>query len=348
MNLQERVPSLRGCNMPKTIVRTIGALALLAGLLVPGVSMAQATGGAFPALYDGVVVDAANGAAYVMSPTGGIDAVEISTGNVLWKSRAAAKPLLVTKGTLVAQAQSPSPSGELLIVALDTKAGRSQGKVQVKLPNGIRARLVDSPSKSFRAKAFTSKEGDVIVTWESQGDQVLQGAVPPSREAAPSTDEGFASQAAAARAAQSLTTGAARLNFAAGRAAAVPYEQAKALQAATEKAAPSMDLRQLASIDGRHILRSEASPEGSLWMPYRWTITDASGATVATIDAPVSMAPFVVAGSQLFYVAQPSMRREGNRLVEEPLRLRSLDLATGNAMWEKAVLDSTYEGILPP
>lgn len=334
--------------MTKTIVRTIGALALLTGLLVPGVSMAQ-TSGAFPALHDGVVVDAASGAAYVMSPTGGIDAIEISTGNLMWKSRAAVKPLLVDKGTLVAQAQSPSPRGEFLIVALDTKAGRAQGKVQVKLPDGIRARLVDSPSKSFRAKAFASAEGDVVVTWESQGDQTLQGAVPPAREAAPSAEEGFASQAAAARAAQTQNTGAARLNFAAGRAVAVPYERAKALQAATEKAAAPLDLRRLASIDGRHILRSESSPEGSLWMPYRWTITDASsGTTIATIDAPVSMAPFVVSGSQLFYVAQPSARREGNRLVEEPLRLRSLDLTTGNAMWEKAVVDSTYEGILPP
>ncbi len=62
MNLQERVPSLRGCNMPKTICRFIGALALLAGLLVPGVAMAQ-TSGAFPALHDGVEVDAARGAA---------------------------------------------------------------------------------------------------------------------------------------------------------------------------------------------------------------------------------------------------------------------------------------------
>ncbi len=284
-----------------------------------------------------------------MSPTGGIDAIEINTGNVMWKSRAAAKPLLVTQGTLVAQAQSSSPRGELLIVALDTKAGRSQGKVQVKLPDGIRARLVDSPSKSFRAKAFASAEGDVVVTWMSEGDQTLQGAVPPAREAAPATEEGFASQAAAVRAAQTQNTGAARLDFASGRAVAVPYERAKALQAATEKAAAPTDLRRLASIDGRHILRSESSPEGSLWMPYRWTITDASsGAAIATIDAPVSMAPFVVSGSQLFYVAQPSARREGKKLVEEPLRLRSLDLTTGNAMWEKAVLDSTFEGILPP
>ncbi|HVR96961.1 MAG TPA: hypothetical protein VMW27_10120 [Thermoanaerobaculia bacterium] len=332
--------------MPNTILRSIGVLAVLAALLVPGVSMAQTSGSAFPALHDGVVVDAASGAAYVMSPTGGIDAVQLSTGNVLWKSRAGVKPLLVTQGTLVAQAEPSSPRGELLIVAIDTRAGRSQRKVEVKLPDGIRARLVDSPSKSFRAQAFAAANGDVVVTWLSEGDQVLQGAVPPDREAPPGG--GIAGQAAAARAALSQTTGAARIDFAAGRAVAVPYAKAQALKPAMEKAATPTDLRQLAAIDGRHILSSERSPGGSLFMPYRWTIATAAGAEIATIDAPVSMAPFVIAGNRLFYVAQPSVRREGNQLVEEPLRLRSLDLATGNATWEKAVIDSTYEGILPP
>jgi hypothetical protein len=338
---------MRGCNMPNTIIRSIGVVAVLAALLVPGVSMAQTSGGAFPALHDGVVVDAASGAAYVMSPTGGIDAVQLSTGTVLWKSRAAAKPLLVSQGTLVAQAEPSSPRGELLIVALDTRAGRSRGKVEVKLPDGIRARLVDGPSKSFRAEAFAAANGDVVVTWLAEGDQTLQGAVPPDREA-PTDGSGIANQAAAARAALSQTTGAARIDFAAGRAVAVPYAKAQALKPAMDKAATPTDLRQLASIDGRHILRSERSSGGSLFMPYRWTITTAAGAEIATIDAPVSMAPFVVTGSQLFYVAQPSVRREGNRLVEEALRLRSLDLATGGAMWEKEVVDSTYEGILPP
>jgi hypothetical protein len=54
-------------------------------------------------LVPGVVVDPVAGILYAMNPDGGIDAVDIPSGKVLWKATSAAKPLLVFDHRLVAQ-----------------------------------------------------------------------------------------------------------------------------------------------------------------------------------------------------------------------------------------------------
>jgi hypothetical protein len=66
------------------------------------------------------------------------------------------------------------------------------------------------------------------------------------------------------------------------------------------------------------------------------------------IDAPVSMAPFVVVGSRLLYVAQPSARRSGEATVSEPLRLRALDVRSGAELWVLPIVDTAYRGPMPP
>lgn len=311
------------------------ALLALLALLAPGASMAAGTDSVRP-LHEGVVVDSASGAAYVMSPRGGIDAIELATGNVMWNNRDAAKPLLLKDGKLFAQAR-PGREGQLVVVALDAKAGRSQGRVDIEIPSFVRANVLDGPSRRFRAQAFESADGATVVAWTAEEGRALQGLVEPEGDNTP------VKETAAAAKAPSLN-GAVKIDVAAGRAVPVSGVEPRPLTARLAGGDP----RQMASIDGRHILRSERNPEGGLWSRYRWTITDAAGVKLGTVDAPVSMAAFVVSGSQLFYVAQPSVRREENKLVEQPLRLRALDLRTGTALWESAVVDATYRGPFPP
>lgn len=316
----------------KMTVRAGWALALLA-LLAPGVSMAA--GDSIRSLHEGVVIDSASGAAYVMSPRGGIDALELATGNVMWNSRDAAKPLLLKDGKLLAQAR-PGRDGELVVVALDAKGGKAEGRVGIEIPSFIRANVVDGPSRKFRAQAFESADGAVVVTWTAEEGRALQGLVEPEEANAPV-------KAAGAAKTPSLS-GAVKVDVAAGRAVPVSGAEPRSLTAQVAGA----DSRQMASVDGRHILRSERNPEGGLWNRYRWTITNAAGVKLGTVEAPVSMASFVVSGNQLFYVAQPSMRKEENKLVEQPLRLRALDLRTGTELWVSAVVDSTFRGPFPP
>jgi hypothetical protein len=345
MNLGERT-------MPKKIILSIGALALTAALLVPGISMAQASGShrSVPALHDGVVVDAVAGAAYVMSPGGGIEARELATGNVLWKSAEAAKPLMVMDGTLVAQAP-PAPEGDLVVVTLDSARGTAKERKNIKLPPGQQANVIDGPSRSFRAQAFPTDDGGVIVSWTAEDGRSLQGIAPPEIDA-PQVDAKAA--AAAAKTAERRRRGAVRLDLRSGDVTPMAFADAQAKAPALSarigggagKAAGAV-IGQLTSLDGRHVLTSERNPEDS-WNRYRWTLTDASGATVGTVAAPVSMAPFVVSGSRILYVAEPSLRKEGSQFVDKPLRLRAVDLQTGAEAWEAAVVDTTFRGPFPP
>jgi hypothetical protein len=359
MNRLEIVPmtALGGRTMKK-ISLAGWAFTLLAALLAPGAAMAQASGnGSVPALHDGVVVDPAGGTAYVMSPAGGIEARELGSGNLLWRSDEAAKPLLVINGTLVAQAP-PAPEGDLVVVTLDAKQGTAKERKNIKLPPGQRAQVTDGLSRSFRAQAFPAADGGVIVSWTSDEGRSLQGLLPPEVETPQADAKAAAARAEAANAAlQQRRRGAVRLDLASGRVASMPYAEAQAkavkpkglsarIGGGIGKAAGS-SLGQLTSLDGRHTLTSERLP-GEVWNRYRWTLTDAAGATLGTVDAGVSMAPFVVSGTRILYVAEPSIRKEGNQFVQKPLRLKALDLQTGAEQWEAPVVDSTYRGPFPP
>ena len=351
MNPLELVPMIAqgGRNMPKTILRSSWALALLAGLLAPGAFAAQTPGasngsnGPAMALHDGVVVDAAAGAAYVMSSRGGIDAIDLTSGNVMWKSRDAAKPLLLKGGTLLAQAQ-PDRAGKLAVVALDAKRGTATRRVDLDIPSGVRAQVFDGPSQSFKVTAFSAADG-AVVAWTAEDGRSLQGLLPPESEGAPTE-----SKAAAVRVVAEPLHGAARLDLATGRAVPMAYEKAMGLRTpdVAEKARASSDPSRLTSLDGRHVLHSEPSAEGNLLTAYRWTLTNAAGKRIGTVEAPVGMAPFVVSGSRVLYVAQPSAYRVEGKLVQQPLRLVALDLKTGGELWSAMLADSAYRGPFPP
>ncbi|HSK76435.1 MAG TPA: hypothetical protein VLQ45_08240 [Thermoanaerobaculia bacterium] len=341
MKILEIVPlSLGGRMMPKKIVRSGWALALLAAL-VPGISAATT-------LHDGVVVDFAKGAAYLASPEGGIDAVQLSTGNVIWKTRDAAKPLLVKDGALLAQGR-PGPKGELTLVTLDTRQGAAKSRAEVAL-EGVRANLKDGPSQTFRAEAFVAADKSVVVTWVAE-EPTFRGMVPapedglaPAKSAAVSAGKGRSSR------------GAVRVDMAQGRAVPMAFEKAQSLEG------PALALRaegirvrglgtttrELTSLDGQHVLKSERNPEGGLWTPYRWTVTDKSGRVIGTANAPVSLTPFLVSGTRILYMAMPSVRKEGDKIVDQPLRLVSMDLLSGTDVWDSEVVDSNYRGPFPP
>lgn len=329
--------------MPKTIFRSSWALALLASLLAPGVSSA-ASNSPITSLHDGVVVDAAHGTAYVMSPKGGIDAIELASGNVRWKSETGARPLLVKDGALVAQAH-PGEIGELAIVTLDAQRGIETGRVSLGRPDGLRARVIDGPSQSFQVRAFEAGNS-IVVEWSAHDSRRLQGVLDEEAISA-----GPGSVSASTKSVKSLN-GAAVLDFVKGIAAPVTSERAQALRDQTRSmrttGLTAASLRQLASIDGQHFLRSERTRENGPFPSYRWTITNASGATVGTADAAVSMAPFLVSGSRIFYVVRPTTRVQDGKSVQDRLRLRALDLRTGAVLWESPIVDGAYRGPFPP
>ena len=341
----EQTMTDQGGRTMKNAVRAAWALALMVGLLAPALAFAETSASA-PALHDGVVVDAGRGLAYVMNAKGGIDALDLATGNVRWTSTAAVKPLALVDGVLLAEAATDQ-AGELPVVALDAK-GAAKSQLRIPLPAGVLAQAIDSPTRRFRAEAFVADDGLVTVSWAATDEKPLQGMVPPELDGTQAPTVGAAPASAVAE----PKSGAARLDLANGRVAEVVSDKAKALQLAPRAATAAgkgLDLRrQLPSVDGRHVLSTEPVAATGGIKRFRWTVADAAGAKVGTVESPVSRASFVVAGDRVLYVAPRAARVEGGRLIEEPLRLQMVDLKSGSAVWSSAVIDTTFRGPFPP
>ena len=109
-------------------------------------SPARAEGPLSPTLFDlwpGVLVDTAKNRGYLMAP-GGIEALELSTGQPLWKTSLARKPLAIGSNRLLAQAETTVP-GSLRLEILDTDTGKRMlgREIVVSLPARVLAALQD-------------------------------------------------------------------------------------------------------------------------------------------------------------------------------------------------------------
>ena len=84
----------------------------------------------------------------------------------------------------------------------------------------------------------------------------------------------------------------------------------------------------LPSADGRHLLISSLPEESSgAWERYLWSIFSlASGELVAEMRHHRSADRFSILGATLLHLSQPFGRRVGDEWVEEPLKLRAVDL----------------------
>ena len=146
----------------------------------------------------GVIVNSNQSTVYLMNLQRGIDAVDLSSGKLLWSTTKAAKPLLLHGHLLVAQAESAvtvsrsarrsmmpprararlvTPSSLLRIVVLNTHdAGELLLEATVQLPEDVQVAIEDGLGTTFRTSARLH-ENDVIVSWRFS-KQHITGAPP--------------------------------------------------------------------------------------------------------------------------------------------------------------------------
>jgi hypothetical protein len=342
-----RRPRTRQCLLFATIALTI--VSLTAPAQAAPVRSQNLSDTSPVQLRDGVIVDLARDVAYVMGRDGGIDALRASDGAVLWSSDEAAKPLAAFGDMLIAQAETDAP-GELPLVALDRGTGATVSKSRVALPDGVWATVSDRPRASFKASAQTRDDG-VMVLWRSQrlGDEDFQGYIP-------SGDEGRSPGAPVATrseipAGPRVTTGSAMLD---PRSGSVSPMAAKAAGSTSQHLTlraydglAGVEGRQFLSADGRHVLVSRSLGARELLDRYEWSVYTRAGDLVGTVKSSRSAAPFLVSGSSLLFEASPYFIA-GENPVDEPLRVVSIDLATGVTSWTKAVRSTDFAGPFPP
>jgi hypothetical protein len=293
-------------------------------------------------LRDAVVVDSARGIAYVTHPQGGVQAVDLARGTSLWRSTQGERPLSLVDNLLIAQAQ-PGEGGELRVVALDVrKRGALSAEADLAMPESVRAEVHDTLRQAFRVVAAPSPEG-IVVSWEAEVYPSLPGRG--ERE----VEESERAEEKSARVREQVLEGTALFNPSAGHLLSTKAA-GRSMQPvfASSLSAPGSREARFSSADGRHVLASVRTGNDTSAAPYRWTVSDrGTGAVLGSFPAEVSMSPFVVVGKRLIHVVQPGLRAEGGKLIEQPLRLRAVDLTTGRELWTREILDTEFRGAIP-
>ena len=297
------------------------------------------------ALLEGVVISPRQGVAYVMR-SGGIDAVNLATGKVRWRSDKAAKPLALVGDRLIAQANGRGGKG-LDLIALDALSGAARDSVRIPLPAGVVASVVDTPASSFRVRT-ESIASELMVSWEATGvGAAAQGYFPSEEEGqAPGSN-------------MQTMTGAAVLDLASKSLAikaepSVRLEQSaslgrSAMEELSSPAVSGIEGRQLLSADGRHVLVTETVESADPLYRHRWTMYErSSGARLGSVPSLVSATPFVVIGTTLYHTVPAHSIRKDGKLVEHPTSLRAVNLKTGVVAWNMSVLETSFRGPFPP
>ena len=337
-------------------------------------------------LSSGVVLEPDPPVAYLMVPEGGIEAVDCVTGETLWKTTEAAKPLAVFGRRLIVQKEAAGRTDVLPIGILDSRDGSGASvAARVPLPPGTRALVNQGLGVSFTVRAW-EEQGDLIVAWEYleqdvTGTSPLPGAVPFLHRAAAAArvdlDSGRIEPLAAAAPSRAapLPPEVQRL-VDAGELRQAPWRVGKILAAVTDQTAQAgqrrvvlgrwdaatgaplrevtlfagRPLAQLLSADRRHLLVSSLTDAGTgVWKRYLWSIFSlASGELVAEMRHHRSADRFSILGATLLHLSQPFGRRVGDEWVEEPLKLRAVDLGSGAERWSRALRDTAYRGPRPP
>ena len=326
-------------------------------------------------LSPGVVVDPDRREAYVMSPKGGIVAVDLAEGAPVWRTRKADKPLTLTGELLVGQAEEPGPANELRIVTLDIgKRGRQVTEALVELPPGVQPMIASSMNRSFTAEA-RPEPGEAAVSWEFV-ERPLRGVPPGPMEVLPGEAPRALSAAARPGATAPTSTGApapgdeativrgaARIDPSSGTVtateatpmpapsppAAAAGRSAPAPNLGPDKLLPGVPQPQFLSKDGRHVLSSQRIADDPEWDKYRWTIFERdSGRRVGELRTHLRYTPFFVDDTRVIYQTPPYARRQGRRMVQEPVQLRAADLTTGAQVWSQPVRDTVNRQPPPP
>lgn len=324
----------------------------------------------------GVVLAPPAGTVYLAQPGGGIEALDVPSGRLLWSSDEAVRPLVATGGRLLAQREG---GAALALVVLDAASGELRQRIAAPLPEGVYAAVDESLRVRFTLAARAAA-GGAILQWEYLERDPL-GVSPPGGRPFARRDLGalkvdLAAGTATPVSRDELPAAAlpARLVelLAAGELLHPPWRAGDLLAATRQLYEPDrLVLRRwrqesgeelprvvlhegravavLPAADRRHLLIVTATEAARGEGDYLWRVHSlTSGEPVAERRSGRSATPFCLLGETLLFVEPPSGRRVESSWEERPLALRAVDAGSGAERWWRPVRDSAFRGPAPP
>lgn len=281
-------------------------------------------------LQSGVLVDPVGNKLFLMSPSGNLEARELASGQLLWKTEKASLPLQINGSNIMAVAEKSQGDG-LEIVSL-TANGEEQWRSEIPLPQDA-WKSIDNGLGTSIYLASSQVQDDFVLWWQSE-NQDISGMAKPQNIVNKQDALVWNAQDAVFESRANLPT--------------APEKPGLTLVPAGEGLGQTNG-KQWLSKDGLHILVSERIADNRVWDKYRWTVYEkATGNRIGDTRDHFSTAPFFVSGTTLVYVSWPYERRVGDKLEAVSLRLRAIDLTEGNQLWQQDIRDTKYRGPMPP
>ena len=282
-------------------------------------------------LQNGILVNPDTDLMYIMVPEGGIEARQIQTGQKVWQTHQAAKPLTMRGNTLVAQAEGQPGSEHIDVLYIPTSPAAGAPKsVSLSISGASWNGVDDGLGKSLNIIGG-EHQGNTIIWWQAN-EEVPRGAA-------------VANMTPRSLAGSYLLSQEAGIVESLSNLPPAPAPQRLQLLPPTEQL--SSQGTEYLSVNGDHILVSQRIADNGHWNKYRWTIYNRAGEEVGTTNSHFSTSFFHVSGQTLVYLAQPTLRRIGNSWEELDLRLSAIDLRTGEQIWQQPVRDTAYRGPFP-
>jgi hypothetical protein len=113
------------------------------------------------------VADAAGRTAFVANASGGIDAVDLASGDLLWSAAGAKRPLLAADDRLFAWTRAGADGFRVVVFDVTQKGKRTVESEKITLPEGMT--VDEGPGRSFVTAARLDK-GRLVVEWEARMD----------------------------------------------------------------------------------------------------------------------------------------------------------------------------------
>lgn len=337
-------------------------------------------------LSPGIVIGLQPPVAYVMRPKAGIAAVDCRTGKILWKTTDVARPLALVGNRLLVQNAASERPGVLPIGILDRDDGSTVPlEAEIPLAPGAHALIDERLGESFSIRAWED-QGDLMVAWEYI-EQDIGGTSPrPGDSPIVNRVEAAARLDLESGRVESIATPVApggirlppdlRERIDPGKGWSEPWRIGDVVTSVRDQAAQGgqwhvvlrrwdaktgeslpestlfdgQPLAQLFSANRQYLLvssQTDQTPGG--WDRYLWSIFSLEfGELVGTMRYHRSADHFSVIGSTLLHLARPFGRRVGDEWIEEPLKLRAVDLGSGTELWSVPLRDTSYRGPRPP
>ena len=330
----------------------------------------------------GIIVDEDRSRVYLMNPVGGIDVVDLASGRLSWTTARAAKPIILAGDLLIAQADVADQRNTLRLIGLDIlKGGESTFEANIELSAGVRVSIDDGLGTSFRADAWIHGKYSVI-SWtfselyvggpppKDNGVRTVTGTVqldPKTGESSlltpdetpPPPRSGVVPDTIACKAASAALSGPLwNTGNVVATTKRIPGNRKNGIalvrwKCATGEALPDVKLfgadytLRYPSVNQKHLLSSKG--DYATQPPWHWLIFSIdSGERVAEINLESPGALFFIWRNQLIYESPLERRLVAGKWVYEPLRLRAIDLKSGNELWSRPIRDTAYRGPYPP